>query len=517
MAPRARDAWLGRLVQVAFLAGLILVWYLATTRWGVNRLLLPNPVAVFHDLVEILRTGEYVDDLKITLGELAAAFAIAVTGGLTTGYLISRSPYLTKVFEPLFAGIYAIPIILFLPLFVLFFGLGPASKIAIGATISFFPITLNTIAGFGRRRSPLRHRGALHGGVGPPSVPLRAAAGGAAGDSHRPADGLHRRAVVDHRQRDAGFARRPRPPHRVARGVDGDGADVRLHRVRDRDRGGPQRRRLDPRSAGEMALKRAAPSPWAGLVGALARRPGLARLLVIVALLAVWEIAARWFVDPLFLSPPSKVIASLGALFETRGVPAALQITLFELAVAFVIAVAIGLVLGLAIGLQPFVRLSVFPIVLLLYGMPQITILPLFILYFGIGAASKIAFGVTHGVFPVVVTVVAGVQNLKPILVTSARSMGASRWQMFRHVIFPHMVPSFFAGMRLGMSGVLLGVLLAELYVSIAGIGYFTTLFTQNFQPAKLLGLVGTLAAMAIFLNALVRRAETHFGKWRTG
>jgi ABC-type nitrate/sulfonate/bicarbonate transport system permease component len=148
MAPRARDAWLGRLVQVAFLAGLILLWYLATTRWGVNRLLLPNPVAVFNDLVEILRTGAYVDDLMITLGELAAAFSIAVVGGLTTGYLISRSPYLMKVFEPLFAGIYAIPIILFLPLFVLFFGLGPASKIAIGATISFFPITLNTIAGF---------------------------------------------------------------------------------------------------------------------------------------------------------------------------------------------------------------------------------------------------------------------------------------------------------------------------------------------------------------------------------
>jgi ABC-type nitrate/sulfonate/bicarbonate transport system permease component len=149
MAPRSRDAWLGRLVQAGFLTGLIALWYLAATRWGMNRLLLPNPVAVFHDLVGILRTGEYIDDLKITLGELAAAFSIAVAGGLTTGYLISRSPYLTKVFEPLFAGLYAIPIILFLPLFVLFFGLGPASKIAIGATIGFFPITLNTIAGFG--------------------------------------------------------------------------------------------------------------------------------------------------------------------------------------------------------------------------------------------------------------------------------------------------------------------------------------------------------------------------------
>jgi ABC-type nitrate/sulfonate/bicarbonate transport system permease component len=249
----------------------------------------------------------------------------------------------------------------------------------------------------------------------------------------------------------------------------------------------------------------------------LARRPWLARLIVIAALFVLWEIAARWFVDPLFLSPPSRVVASLDTVFATRGVPAALQITLFELTVAFVLAVAIGLVLGLAIGLQPFVRRSFFPVVLLLYGMPQVTILPLFILFFGIGAASKIAFGVTHGVFPVIVTVVAGVQNLKPILLVSARSMGASRWQIFRHVIFPHMVPSFFAGMRLGMSGVLLGVLLAELYVSIAGIGYFTTLFTQNFDPTKLLGLIGVLAAMAIALNAIVRRAETHFARWRTG
>jgi NitT/TauT family transport system permease protein len=247
----------------------------------------------------------------------------------------------------------------------------------------------------------------------------------------------------------------------------------------------------------------------------LARRPWLTRLIVIAVLFALWEVAARFLVDPLFLSPPSQVIASLDKVFNTRGVPAALQLTLFELTVAFVLAVAIGLALGLAIGLQPLVRRSFFPIVLLLYGMPQVTILPLFILFFGIGAASKIAFGVTHGVFPVIVTVVAGVQNLKPILLTGARSMGASRWQIFRHVIFPHMVPSFFAGMRLAMSGVLLGVLLAELYVSIAGIGYFTTLFTQNFDPTKLLGLIGVLAAMAIVLNAVVRRAENHFARWR--
>jgi ABC-type nitrate/sulfonate/bicarbonate transport system permease component len=85
----------------------------------------------------------------VTLTELAFAFCISCTSGVTLGYLVSRSPYAIRVFEPLLAGMYSVPIILFLPLYVLFFGLGPGSKIALGTTISFFPIILSTIAGFG--------------------------------------------------------------------------------------------------------------------------------------------------------------------------------------------------------------------------------------------------------------------------------------------------------------------------------------------------------------------------------
>jgi NitT/TauT family transport system permease protein len=246
-------------------------------------------------------------------------------------------------------------------------------------------------------------------------------------------------------------------------------------------------------------------------------RPGLARLGVIAVLFGIWELAARFYVDKMFLSPPSTVFTSLQTVLLTPGVPAALRITFFELSIAFALSIAIGLTVGLAVGLNRFAHRSFMPIILLLYGTPQVTILPLFILYFGIGPASKIAFGVTHGMFPIMVTVIAGVQNIKPILLTSARSMGASRWHIFRWVIFPHMIPSFFSGMRLAMTGVLLGVLLSELYVSTAGIGYYTTLFTQNFDPTKLLGLISMLAAMAICLNELVRRAETRFSRWRSG
>jgi ABC-type nitrate/sulfonate/bicarbonate transport system permease component len=138
-----------RVVQLAFVLGLLLLWFVATTEWQVSHLLLPNPIDVWHQLVNIIVSGEFIPDLRVTLYELVGAFAISTTLGVSIGYVVSRSPYLIKVFEPLFAGIYSIPIILFLPLYVLLFGLGPASKIALGATISFFPIVLNTIAGFG--------------------------------------------------------------------------------------------------------------------------------------------------------------------------------------------------------------------------------------------------------------------------------------------------------------------------------------------------------------------------------
>jgi NitT/TauT family transport system permease protein len=251
---------------------------------------------------------------------------------------------------------------------------------------------------------------------------------------------------------------------------------------------------------------------WRMLVGHV----GAARFAAVAVALLFWEVAARWWVDPQFLSPPSRVLLAMPSLFKTPGVPAALWTAFWEFGTGFAIAAVIGLTVGLAIGLSRQSRQSFMPIVLLLYGMPQIIILPLLVLCLGIGPISKIAFGVSHGIFPITVAVVAGVQNIKPMLMVAAHSMGARRWQIFRWVIFPHMIPSLFAGLRLGMGGVLLGVLLAELYVSAAGIGHFTLMFTQSFDPSRLLGLIAVLAAMAIALNVALRRAELHFTRWRT-
>ena len=165
----------------------------------------------------MLGTGEFCRDLQVTLTELAIAFAISCTTGVTLGYLISRSQYRIQVFEPLLAGIYSVPIILFLPLYVLFFGLGPGSKIALGTTISFFPIVLNTIAGFGYVDKIFITAARSMGASDFQMFRYVLLPAALAGHPDRAAHRLHRGAAVHPRQRDHRLARRASATDRASR------------------------------------------------------------------------------------------------------------------------------------------------------------------------------------------------------------------------------------------------------------------------------------------------------------
>jgi len=145
---RGGATWLYHAVQALVLAAVLGLWYFVSSRGLVSPILLPSMTASFAEFGHLLATGSYWPDLDVTLYELVVAFCIAASSGCILGYLVSRSAYSIRVFDPLFAGLYSIPAILLFPLYVLFFGLGAGSKIAIGATIAFFPVVLNTIAGF---------------------------------------------------------------------------------------------------------------------------------------------------------------------------------------------------------------------------------------------------------------------------------------------------------------------------------------------------------------------------------
>ena len=130
-------------------------------------------------------------------------------------------------------------------------------------------------------------------------------------------------------------------------------------------------------------------------------------------------------------------------------------------------------------------------------------------------AGGLTSFGFSHGIFPVIVNTLAGMRNVNRLMVTGATAMGATRVQLVRYVIFPHMVATVFAGLRLAMTLTLLGVVLAEIFVSQGGIGFYTLAYSETFNPAALMALVLTLALMAIALNELVRLVETRFSRWK--
>ncbi len=137
-----------RAIQIGFLAAVGLIWYWLAANRMVTPLFLPRPDVVWRSFVGLVSGGQFWSAVSVTLTSIIQAYAIAVASGLLVGYLVSRSRYSTKLFEPLIAASFAVPITLFFPIFILVFGIGPASKVAYGAVYGFFPVALNTIAGF---------------------------------------------------------------------------------------------------------------------------------------------------------------------------------------------------------------------------------------------------------------------------------------------------------------------------------------------------------------------------------
>lgn len=148
-----------RLYQFAFFGSILLLWYWVTEAGYISRLFLPPLGELAQTFVHLLWSGEWVSPLLLTLTEVGSAYFIGLVSGVFIGFLVSRTRYATQIFEPLFSSLFAIPLIIFYPLAMLFFGLGPGSKIALGAVISFFPIVLSTINGF-RNVNPIYLRAA---------------------------------------------------------------------------------------------------------------------------------------------------------------------------------------------------------------------------------------------------------------------------------------------------------------------------------------------------------------------
>jgi len=241
------------------------------------------------------------------------------------------------------------------------------------------------------------------------------------------------------------------------------------------------------------------------------------RGIILAVIILGWEYVVRLkLVNPLFLASPVQILSCLDSVFKKPDFSQAFLVTLIEILTAFALAASFGLSLGMIIGLWDRLYHTGYGIILLLYGIPKLTIIPLFVLYFGIGINCRIAFGAASGFFPILLNTIAGARSIEPSVLIMSHSMGAKPFQMFVKIILPSILPNAFTGLRLGMNHTLLGVVLAELFFSQrGGMGYFINLLTSSFKTDELFAIVAIVATIAILSNQVLLKLERHFSVWR--
>jgi NitT/TauT family transport system permease protein len=189
--------------------------------------------------------------------------------------------------------------------------------------------------------------------------------------------------------------------------------------------------------------------------------------------------------------------------------------TLAKTLVAYVLSVVGGVTVGLLIGTVRQLHDVLDPLVVALYAIPKILVLPWILMVFGLGLAPAIVYGTLQGFFPVCLLVAGGVRDLDPHLVTVARALGASPWQLYRKVILPAAVPAVLAGMRLAIVFCLLGVLVVEMFGGIRGMGFLLTGFASGFRAAELFAATAVISLLSVGGVLLLDSLDRRLGRWR--
>jgi NitT/TauT family transport system permease protein/sulfonate transport system permease protein len=189
-----------------------------------------------------------------------------------------------------------------------------------------------------------------------------------------------------------------------------------------------------------------------------------------VVTLFAWEVFGRLDVLPRYLSVPTLIVAGLWELAASGELFTALVASLYRVSAGFAIGTAAGIVAGLGAGLAPGVRNFFDPLVSFLFSIPKIAFLPIFLLLFGLGHASKISIIAFSVFFPVFIASRHAVLSINPLLVWAARNMGAPPRTVFFRVIIPAAAPQLFAGIRIGLAHAFVVLFAAELIGSKAGL-----------------------------------------------
>ena len=232
--------------------------------------------------------------------------------------------------------------------------------------------------------------------------------------------------------------------------------------------------------------------------------------------LLAWEFASRTsLVNPLFVSSPTAIAATGARMWSTGELMEHVRASGVEFALGYLLAAGSAVPLGLAAGWYRRLGFVLDPFLAAFYATPRVALMPLVVLWVGIGIWSKVAVIFLGAFFPICVSTLAGVKTVSDVHVRVARSFQAGEAHLFRTIVLPSCVPFILAGLRLGVGRALVGVVVGELYGASAGLGFLIAMAGATFQTDRVFVGIGVIAAFGILCNELLARAEARVEGWR--
>jgi len=252
--------------------------------------------------------------------------------------------------------------------------------------------------------------------------------------------------------------------------------------------------------------------------GGFAPRPiGLVGPLVFVVLIAIWEWGSRsGWISALVLPAPSEAFAALKELAVSGDLWKHVSVSIYRLVVGWTSGTILGLLVGLSIGLFSLARSGLLPLVSAIFPIPKIALLPLFVIWFGIGEGSKIATILFGTFFPTVIAVYGGVDNVDRNLIRMGQSFGLSWISIVRKIIVPGALPAMLSGARISASIAIVLLVAAEMIGAEFGIGAYVLLAGSLMATDQLIAGVALLSMLGLTVAWLIGRAEKYFLNWRT-
>ncbi|EHR01124.1 ABC transporter permease [Bradyrhizobium sp. WSM471] len=259
-------------------------------------------------------------------------------------------------------------------------------------------------------------------------------------------------------------------------------------------------------------------SPLVDQIRAAAR--GLAvfghRSLLLIALLAAWEAAPRLgLIDTVFLPPFSEVIAAGWQLAQTGELYDDVSASLLRALSGFLISVAFIVPLGVAVGWNARLGKLVNQFIEICRNTAPLALLPVFILLLGIGELSKITMVIYSCAWPLLLNTIAAVKQVDPLLIKSARTMGATPQQLFRKVIVPAALPTIFVGIRLASASAMLVLVASEMVGAKAGLGYLIINSQYSFLIPQMYFGILSITVIGLTFNAILEALERRFMRWK--